>query len=77
MTSKRTFSWATRRDGNSGFVLEECPEADHRVEYGPMPAHVVPAFINARRKLVASAASRFGATKTFEPLPATDWKELQ
>ncbi len=77
MTEHRTFTWSARRDGNDGFVLEECAEIGHKIEYGPMPAHVVMAFINARRKLVSEAATHFGATKQFEPPVADNWSDLQ
>lgn len=48
-----SFTWSTRRDGNEGFVLEES-SAGHKREYGPMPAHIVPAFVQGRRQIVST-----------------------
>lgn len=55
------FTWSTRREGNSGYVLEES-ETGIRREYGPMPAHIVPAFVNGRRRIVALEAEKLGAS---------------
>lgn len=55
-----SFTWSTRRDGNQGYVLEEGPNG-HAIEFGPMPAHIVPAFAAARQTLVAMKAQKFGA----------------
>jgi hypothetical protein len=46
-----SFSWSTRREGNSGFVLEQSSTGQAR-EFGPMPCHIVPAFVEARRRLI-------------------------
>jgi hypothetical protein len=62
MTPPRvSFTWSTRRDGNDGYVLETGPEG-HRAEYGPMPPHIVPAFVQGRRRIVAMQAQRHGAS---------------
>lgn len=57
-----SFTWSTRRDGNVGYVLEEGP-ARHKVEFGPMPAHLVPNFVAARRIFIAAAMKDLGAKK--------------
>lgn len=57
--TKISFTWATRREGNNGFVLETSSTGTRR-EFGPMPAHIVPAFVHARRRLVALRASEAG-----------------
>jgi len=46
-----SFTWATRREGNNGFVLETRPNGTHQV-YGPMPCDVVEAFVQSRRDLI-------------------------
>ena len=55
-----SFLWSTRREGNSGYVLEECTALNHRIEYGPMPTHIVMAFVEARRRIVAVSAIENG-----------------
>lgn len=55
MSQRITFSWSTRREGNTGFVLEES-SSGHRREFGPMPTHLVLPFVEARRRLVALRA---------------------
>jgi len=60
MTEKCTFTWSTRRDGNSGYVLEQGTnkfgDLLHSREYGPMPCHIVLAFVEGRRRIVAQSA---------------------
>lgn len=58
-----SFTWSTRREGNSGYVLETHPDGSD-VEFGPMPAHVVPHFVNARRRYVHHMMQKVGATLT-------------
>ena len=48
---KVSFTWSTRRQGNEGFVLEQS-SMGHAREFGPMPSHVVPAFVQARRRFI-------------------------
>lgn len=48
---KVSFTWATRRIGNQGFVLESRPNGTHET-YGPMPCSVVEPFITSRRSLI-------------------------
>lgn len=59
--TKISFTWSTRREGNNGFVLEK-PEHGPGVEFGPMPPHIVPAFVEARRRYIAMRASEEGAS---------------
>lgn len=64
-----SFSWLTRRDGNDGFVMEECrgdPDLAYRREYGPMPPHIVPAFVSARRRIVRMVMNNSDAVATLE-----------
>lgn len=61
-----SFTWSTRREGNSGYVLEEGPDR-HHIEYGPMPANVVPAFVEGRRRIVATMAEQHGASYVEPP----------
>ena len=63
-----SFTWATRREGNSGFVLETGAKG-HRIEFGPMPPHIVPAFVQARRRFVALQAMRHQASYVEALLP--------
>lgn len=54
MSSRVSFTWSTRREGNNGFVLEECwmdGMLEYRKEFGPMPPHIVPTFARARRQI--------------------------
>lgn len=71
MTAPRiSFTWSTRRDGNSGYVKETVTGPDpYEREFGPMPAHIVPAFVAARRRLVAFQAQLHGALYVSEALP--------
>lgn len=46
-----SFTWATRREGNQGFVLETRPNGSREV-YGPMPCGAVEPFIATRRDLI-------------------------
>lgn len=64
--SRVSFTWATRRDGNNGYVLEEGPEG-HAIEFGPMPPWIVPAFAEARQRLVAMMATKHGASYVEPP----------
>lgn len=50
--SEVSVTWSTRREGNNGYVLEQYSDGTHR-EFGPMPAHIVPAFVDGRRRLIA------------------------
>lgn len=63
-TLKASFSWAARREGNLGYILETRPDGSTH-EFGPMPAHAVPAFIDARRKFIRYMMLTSGHT----PLP--------
>ena len=58
-----SFSWSTRRQGNDGYVLEAASDGRAR-EFGPMPPHIVPAFVEARRRLMAIRATELG----FDPI---------
>lgn len=65
MARRLTFTWSTRRDGNDGYVLEQC--GPHwRKEFGPMPPHAVPSFAEARRRLIALYMQRLGADYVLE-----------
>lgn len=65
MGTRVSFTWSTRRDGNDGYVLEEYTD-----KYGDvvrrtetkMPAHLVPAYCEARRRVVAMAAEQNDAS---------------
>jgi len=53
--AQRSYTWAARREGNLGYVLETCTEAGeiiYRKEI-EMRANVVPSFIEARRRVIA------------------------
>lgn len=63
MGEQRSISWSARREGNDGYVLETYSDGETPQEFGPMPANNVPAFIEARRKLVAIRAEKMGFTK--------------
>lgn len=69
--SRISFTWSTRREGNVGYVLEESSSGLKR-EYGPMPSHVVPAFVQGRRTIVATMLSDADAT----PIPDADYDYL-
>lgn len=60
MPRRLTFTWSTRRDGNDGYVLEQCGPR-YRHEFGPMPPHAVPSFAVARRRYIAMLMVRVGA----------------
>jgi acetyl-CoA carboxylase beta subunit len=53
--AQRSYTWATRREGNLGYVLETCTEAGAIVYQKEieMRANVVPSFIEARRRCIA------------------------
>jgi hypothetical protein len=68
-----SFTWSCRRDHNDGYVLEQGPEG-HSIEFGPMPPHTVPAFVQGRRRIVAMMAEKYGASY-IEP-PADDYTYL-
>lgn len=63
-----SFTWSTRREGNDGYVLEVCVdtqgELDYRKEYGPMPPHIVPAFVRGRREIVEICQANNGQFKS-------------
>lgn len=61
-----SFEWATRRDGNNGFVLERVPGSSYEREFGPMPPHIVPAFAQARRRYIALIMQTLGASYVME-----------
>lgn len=61
-------TWSTRREGNSGFVLELHPDGSH-IEFGPMPTHVVLAFVAARRNLLTHKLKEIGYELTTTPTP--------
>lgn len=55
---KASFSWAARREGNTGIVRETRPDGStHDTE---MPSHLVPAFIRARRQYVHYRMEKIG-----------------
>lgn len=56
------FKWSSRREGNSGFVLEECSRVGHSIEFGPLPPHIVPAFIDGRRRIIQGLIEHLGGT---------------
>jgi hypothetical protein len=56
---KVSFAWLTRREGNNGYVLEQSSRG-HIREFGPMPCHIVPAFVEGRRRIVARSAAEEG-----------------
>lgn len=65
MADRVSFRWSTRRECNDGYVLEE-----HIDRYGDvvrrwetkMAANVVPAYVEGRRRLVATKALENDAT---------------
>jgi hypothetical protein len=77
--SKVSVSWATRREGNDGYVLEEHRNAHGqrilRREFGPMRAALVPSFVGGRRKLVAMKAHNMGAEPIIEE--EKDWTFIE
>lgn len=63
-------TWSARREANDGYVLEEYHDGEHKgrkIEYGPMPPHIVPAFITARRRIVALMMEKIGASYVAQP----------
>lgn len=70
-----SFTWSARREGNLGWVLESC--GPYFNEFGPMPSHVVPAFIQARHRLIAMRMEEYGAAFVLESLPTTVPKSAQ
>lgn len=54
-----SITWSTRREGNNGYVLEHYSDGSSR-EFGPMPPHIVPQFMMARRRLMAKRMERRG-----------------
>ena len=56
---KVSFAWLTRREGNDGYVLEQSSRG-HIREFGPMTCHIVPAFVEGRRRIVARHAAEEG-----------------
>lgn len=60
-----SFTWSTRRDGNAGFVLEQSSTGQAR-EFGPMPAHIVPAFVQARRKVIEMRATNMSIQEAID-----------
>lgn len=65
MPRRLEFTWSTRRDGNDGWVLEECGELWRR-EFGPFPPHAVEAWVTGRRRYVAMLMRRLGADYVLE-----------
>lgn len=73
--SRISFTWSTRREGNNGFVLEECIEDGDRIyrkEFGPMPPHIVPTFVRARRQITQIMQEDVNAKKVADQ---DDWKK--
>ena len=74
MSRTISVSWSTRREHNDGFVLEVHRNQQGDVllanEYGPMPSHVVPAFVEGRRRIVAEKALQMQGTYVEEDF---DW----
>ena len=74
-----SFQWSTRREANSGYILEEhidrYGDVVSRYEFGPMPCHIVEAFVTARRRITALKAREYQASYV-EPEPI-DWSMLQ
>lgn len=65
MSQQLSFTWSLRRDGNDGYVLEQCGPR-YRIEFGPMPPHAVPAFAEARRRYIAMLMESVGAHYVLE-----------
>ena len=60
--STRHYTWGTSRSGNTGKVQEECyegPDLIYRKVF-EMPANVVPAFVEGRRRCVAMSMQEAG-----------------
>lgn len=66
MTEKVQLMWEAKRIGNEGFVRELYPDNTER-SFGPMPANLVPAFIEARRKMWQLRMENRGHTKVQNP----------
>lgn len=60
-----SFTWSTRRQGNDGYVLEQSSSGNAQ-EFGPMPAHIVPAFVEARRKVIAIRAKNMSIREAID-----------
>lgn len=69
-----SFTWSAKRIGNLGYVLEERPDGS-RHEFGPMPSHVVPSFIHARRIVIGERLRFKGFIKNDDDL-VVDWSFL-
>ena len=72
--SRVSVTWSTARQGNDGYVREEHPDGSTHV-FGPMPPHVVPSFVQARRRIVEYAMKVLGANR-IEEIPDVDWNPL-
>lgn len=72
---RASFSWSARREGNSGYVLETRPDGSHH-EFGPMPSHIVPAFLAARRRVVELKCCEHGFAPVSDPEEQIDWSFL-
>ncbi len=64
MARRLTFTWSTRRDGNNGYVLEQCGR--YQKEFGPFPPHATPAWAEGRRRYIAMLMARLGADYVLE-----------
>jgi len=66
MTQKRSYSWGTSRVANLGYVREECWEGKTLVysREVEMAANVVPAFVEARRRVIAMQMAEAGHSYT-------------
>jgi hypothetical protein len=70
VSDRVSFRWSTRREGNDGYVLEE-----HIDKYGDvvrrietkMAANVVPAYVEGRRRVVATSAMQNKISYVDEP----------
>lgn len=60
---KASITWSTRREGNSGYVLETYPDGSSR-EFGPMPTQTVLPFVHARRIYQQRIADKLGLRKS-------------
>lgn len=60
---KASVTWSTQRIGNDGYVREEYPDGTYHV-FGPLPAHIVPAFVQGRRRIIETKMNEeLGATR--------------
>lgn len=62
-SQQRSISWAARREGNEGYVLETYSDGSTPREFGPMRANIVPTFIQSRRILYQMRAHNHGFTR--------------